>query len=189
MVSTSDLKKGTRFEYSQSPFVVTEVAFQTPSARGANTLVKVKARDLITGQLRSFTFRAGENLPDPDIEFRKAQFLYSHAGIHYFMDVQNYDQYEVSEQALGRCALYLVEQTQVRVMFYKGRAVSIELPKTVDLRIVQCEPGIKGDTVSNVTKTAKLETGLELQVPLFVEQGEIIRVDTREGRYLERVRK
>lgn len=189
MPSTSDLKRGGRFLHDGSPYQATDVAYQTPSARGANTLVKVKARDLVSGQLKSFTFRAGERLDDPDIETRKVQYLYGDGDLHHFMDLEDYEQFSLNPDALEGALEYLLEELHVKLMFFNGDPISVELPKSMEMEIVECDPGMKGDTVTNVTKSARLSTGLEVQVPLFVNQGDVIRVDTSEGRYVERVRK
>ena len=188
MPSTSDLKRGVRFQEGDTPFLVTDVAFQTPSARGANTLVKVKARALTTGQLKTFTFRAGERLDDPDIETRKVQYLYADGDAFHFMDVDSYEQFPLTAEAMGGAQEYLKEEMQVKLVVFNGKPISVELPKAVELEIVECEPGMKGDTVTNVTKSARLETGLMTQVPLFLNQGDVVRVDTSDGRYVERVK-
>lgn len=188
MPSTSDLKRGVRFLYDGSPYQTHDVAFQSPSARGANTLVKCRARDLVTGQLKSFTFRAGERLEEPDVETRKVQFLYREEDRFHFMDMESYEQFDLPLDALGGAEMYLIEELVVRLFFFNERPISVELPKAMDYPIVECEPAIKGDTVTNVTKTARLATGLEVQVPLFINEGDTIRVDTSEGRYVERVK-
>lgn len=189
MPNSSDLKRGVQFLHEGTPFTATDVAFQTPSARGANTLVKVKARDISSGQLKQFTFRAGERLDDPDVETRKMQYLYRDGEVFHFMDTDNFEQFELREDVLAGSKLYLTEEMNVRLVFFEGRPISVELPKAVDYEIVECEPAIKGDTVTNVSKTATLSTGLEVQVPLFINLGDWIRVDTTDARYVERVRK
>lgn len=189
MPSSSELKRGMRFLFEGSPYTVADVAFQSPSARGANTLVKVRARDMATNQLKQFTFRSGERLEDPDVETRNMQFLYRDEDLFHFMDKDNFEQFELREDVLDGTELYLTEELQVKLVFFEGRPISVDLPKAIDYEIVDCEPAIKGDTVTNVTKTARLSTGLEVQVPLFIHQGDWIRVDTTEGRYVERVRK
>lgn len=189
MPSTSELKRGTRFEIDGVPYNTVDVATQTPSARGANTLVKVKAMDLLSGLLRNFTFKAGERLDDPDIELSKSQFLYRDGDDFYFMDNETFEQITMRVEALGGAENYLKENLDVRVMFYNGNPINVELPNVVELKIIETEPAIKGDTVTNVTKIAKLETGLEVAVPLFVSPDESIRVDTRDARYIERVKK
>jgi elongation factor P len=188
MPSSSDLKRGARFLYEGVPFQVTDMTTQSPSARGATTLIKIKARDLLSGQLKSYTFKSGERLDDPDIEMRKVQFLYRDEDAFHFMDLESYDQYRLVPDNVGDAEAYLIEELEVRLMFFNEKAVSVELPKAMDMEIVECDPGLKGDTVTNVTKPAKLATGLEVQVPLFINQGDVIRVDTSEGRYVERVR-
>jgi elongation factor P len=188
MPSTSDLKMGGRFLFEGIPFQVTDLTTQTPSARGANTLVKVKARDLLSGQLKSFTFKAGERLDDPDIEMRKVQYLYSDGDAFHFMDLNTYEQFPLSPDNVADATDYLVEELEVRLMFFNGEPVSVELPKAMDLEVVECDPGMKGDTVTNVTKSAKLSTGLEVQVPLFINVGDVLRIDTSEARYVERVK-
>ena len=188
MPSSSELKRGGRFLYDDEPYQATDVSTQTPSARGANTLVKVKARNLLTGQLKSYTFKAGERLGDPDIELYKVQYLYSDGDAYHFMDKDTYEQYMLSNESVGDAALYLMEEMELRLMSFNGSPVSLELPKAVEMEIVECDPGLKGDTVTNVTKSAKLATGLEVQVPLFMNIGDVIRIDTSEGRYVERVR-
>jgi elongation factor P len=187
MPNASDLKRGTRFLYEGSPFQVTDMSTQSPSARGAATLVKVKARDLLTGQLKSYSFKASERFDDPDIELRKVQYLYRDDDAFHFMDLETYDQYRLVPDNVGEAEDYLLEELEVRLMFFNELPVSVELPKAMDMEIVQCDPGLKGDTVTNVTKAANLATGLVVQVPLFINQGDVIRVDTSEGRYVERV--
>jgi len=189
MPSSSDLKKGTRFEHEGTPYTTIEANTQTPSARGANTLVKVKARELLGGQQKVFTFKAGERLDDPDIELAKFQFLYRDGDEHHFMNLETYDQIMMTRGQMDGADLYLLDEAEVRLMFYEGRPVSVELPNVVELQIAECDPAVRGDTVTNVLKTARLETGLKVQVPLFVEPGERIRVDTRDCRYIERVKK
>jgi elongation factor P len=189
MPSSSELKKGVRFEYEGIPYTTIEANTQTPSARGANTLVKVKARELLSGQQKVFSFKAGERLDDPDIELGKFQFLYRDGDEFNFMNLETFDQIMMTRDLLQGADLFLVEEAEVRLMFYEGRPVSVELPNVVELRITECDPAVRGDTVTNVQKTARLETGLEVQVPLFVEPDESIRVDTRDSRYIERVKK
>ena len=188
MISTSDFKKGQRFEWNGEPWVVLDSTSQSPSARGGATLVKAKVKNVLTGQFMAVTFKSGEKFREPDIEMRSGQYLYEDGGFYYFMDSETYDQVPLEADLLGDQTLYLKENLDVRLVYYNEKAVGVELPNTAVYEIVQCEPGIKGDTVSAVTKEAILETGLRVQVPLFLEQNERIKVDTRDGRYLERVR-
>ncbi len=188
MPNTSDLKRGVRFLEEGIPFQVYDVTFQSPSARGGATLVKIKARDLLGGQLKSFVFKAGERLEDPDIDFKKVQYLYCDGETYNFMDVESFEQHTLEANALTGVSPYLVEEMQVRLMFFNGLPVSVEMPKAMDMVITECEPAVKGDTVNNVTKLATTESGLQVAVPLFINPGDTIRVDTSEGRYVERVK-
>ncbi|MCA9667735.1 MAG: elongation factor P [Myxococcales bacterium] len=187
MPSTSELKKGTRIEVDGDPYVVVEIATQSPSARGAATLVKTKIRNLRTKQLVSKTFKAGERLKDPDFEIRPCQYLYDEGGeIYYFMDNETYEQWPVPREPIETELGYIRPNDQVRAVLFEGEVIGIEVPHTVELEVTECDPGVKGDTVTNVTKAAKLETGLEVQVPLFVERGDKLVIDTRDGRYVRR---
>lgn len=188
MISTSDLKRGARLTLDGEPYTVLDVTTQTPSARGANTLVKMKARNILTGQLVSKTFKSGEKFEVPDMDTRPSQFLYADGDTFVFMDNESYEQYEMRREAVGDAVLYLLEGLAVRVLLLESRPVAIDLPNTVELLVVETEPAVRGDTVSAQTKGATLETGLVVQVPMFLERDERIKVDTRDGRYLERVR-
>lgn len=188
MISTSDFKRGARFLHEGVPYAIEDSNTQSPSARGANTLVKVKARNVLTGQLSSFTFKGGEKFDEPDIDMRPVQYLYREGDLFFFMDQESYEQHEMGADAVGDAAGYLVENMEIRVVLFESRPVGVELPHTVDLLIVDTEPAVRGDTVNAVTKAATLETGLVVQVPMFVESETRIRVDTRDGRYIERVK-
>lgn len=188
MISTSDFKRGARFQLDGAPYVVEESQTQSPSARGANTLVKVKARNVLTGQLVQKTFKAGERFEEPDLEARQVQYLYREADVFYFMDQESYEQHELRSEEVGSAAGFLIENMGCRVVLFEGRPVAVEVPNVVELTIVETEPAVRGDTVNAVTKGATLETGLVVQVPMFVEQGTRIRVDTRDSRYIERVK-
>jgi elongation factor P len=189
MPSTSDLKRGVRYLFESNAYTVVDVALQTPSARGATTLIKVKARELVTGQLKQMVFKAGERLEDPDVEIVKAQFLYKDGDNMVVMDQDSFEQHELTPEIVGEAKWYLVEDQPIRLVLFNGRPVTIELPKAMDLVIAECDPGFKGDSVNNVMKNATLSTGLQIQVPLFINPGDVVRIDTAEGRYVERVRK
>lgn len=186
MLSTGDFKKGKVFEDEGVPWQILDVTTQSPSARGAATLVKAKCRNILTGQVLLKTYKSGEKFKEPDIEMRNAQYLYREGDGFLFMDQESYDQLELSAELVGDGANFMKENMEIRLVFFNGNAVAIELPHVVELVIVQCDPGVRGDTVTAATKAAKLETGFSVQVPLFVEQGTMVRVDTRDGRYLER---
>ena len=189
MISTSDFRKGTRFLLDGDPYVVMESQTQTPSARGAATLVKVKVRNLRTGQVFDKSFKAGEKFKEPDLEKKSVQFLYSEDEGLVFMDQGSYEQFTVRRQELGDKADYITDGLECKSMFFEGRLLDLELPPTVEFTVVEVEPGTRGDTVQgSATKPAVLENGLRVQVPLYIEAGERIRVSTRDGTFSERAR-
>lgn len=188
MITTSDFKRGCRLTWKEEPYVIVDSTSQSPSARGGATLVKVKMKNILTGQLHSVTFKSGEKFQAPDLEYRNAQYLYQDGDVFHFMDSENYEQVEFTKESIADEFPYLCESLDVRLLFWNGSAIGMELPNSVVHTITQCDPGIRGDTVNNVTKEATTETGLTVQVPLFVEQDERIRIDTRDGRYLERAK-
>lgn len=187
MPSTSDFKKGMRIALEGDPYVIVETQTQTPTARGAATLVKTKLRNLRTQQLLSRTFKAGEKFDDPDFEIRACQYLYDESGeTYYFMDDESYEQYAVARDIITYELGFILPNDKVRVVFFEGRVIGVEVPNTVELAVVETEPAVKGDTVSAVTKAATLETGLEVQVPMFVSQSDRLVIDTRDARYVRR---
>jgi len=187
MATTSDFKKGLRVELDGEPYVVTDFSTQSPSARGAATLVKAKLRNLRTKQLLSKTFKAGERIKEPNFEIRPCQYLYDEGGeTFYFMDDENYEQYPVAKADIAYELGFIRPNDPVRAVFFEEQVIGIEIPNTVVLEVAECEPAIKGDTVNNVTKVAVLETGLEVQVPLFISTGDKLVIDTREARYIRR---
>jgi elongation factor P len=186
MITTSDLKRGQRLELDGQPYSVIESQFHSPTARGANTLVRVRMRNMLTGQLMDRTFKSGEKFQQPDIQFRPATFLYSDGEQYHFMDGTSFEQFSLPSERLAEDAGYLIDNLEVRAVLYNERVAAVELPHTVEIQIAECEPGIRGDTVSSATKPARLVSGAVVQVPLFIEPGEVIVVDTREGRYVRR---
>ncbi len=188
MISTSDFKRGARLMLDGEPYTVEDTTTQTPSARGANTLVKAKLRGVLTGQLVQKTFKSGERFEEPDLENRVSQYLYNDPDAYYFMDQESFEQYAIETDRVADKAGYLVENLEVRILVFEGRPIAVEPPQTMELTIVDTEPAVRGDTVNAVTKAATLETGLVVQVPMFVESGTRIKVDTRDGRYLERAK-
>ena len=187
MISTSDFKKGARVQLDGQPYVILDVTSQSPSARGGATLVKAKLRNLISGQFVAKTFKSGEKFSEPDLEMRNGQYLYRDDSHFVFMDAETYEQYHLTEDEVSDVMGFITDGLEVRIQLFNDRPVGIEVPTTLVLEITDCEPAVRGDTVNAVTKAATLETGLVVAVPMFVEQGEKVRVDTREGgRYLER---
>lgn len=186
MATTSDFKKGMRIELDGDPYQVEEYSTQSPSARGAQTLIKAKLRNLRTKQLLSKTFKAGERVKEPDFEIRPCQYLYNDGETHYFMDSENYEQHPVQQEVIAYELGFLRPNDPVRAVMFEGRCIGIELPPTMILEVEECDPAVKGDTVTAVTKVARLETGIEVQVPLFVAPGDRLVIDTRDARYVRR---
>ena len=185
MISSNDLRPGTKIEVDGSPYSV--VDFQHVKPGKGHAFVRTKLKNIFTGAVLDRTFRAGEKLVEAEVFERKMQFLYKEQGIYYFMDMETYEQVEVSEGIVGDAGGFMPENIDVRMMFYKDRPAGIELPIFVNLKIAKTEPGIKGDTVSGATKAAVLSTGATIQVPLFIEEGELLKIDTRTRSYCERV--
>jgi len=186
MATTADIKNGLVLDYEGQLYSVVEFQHVKPGKGGA--FVRVKMKNLVTGRVLDRTLRSGEKIEIVRMEARQMQFLYQDGDHFVFMDQETYEQVNVSEAVVGDAALFIKEGEIVKINFNDETPVTIEIPFFINFKIVECEPGVKGDTVSNVTKPAKLETGAVVQVPLFVEQGETIRVDTRTSEYIERVR-
>ncbi len=186
MYSTSDFKKGLVIQLDGAPCLIVEVTVQSPTARGANTMVRTKYRNLITGQVLEKTFRSGDKVDEADFERHKGQFLYADGARGVFMDLENYEQFEVEEEQFASLSPYLLEGTEVVLGLFQGRLVNVELPMTVELAVSETVPVMKNATATAQTKEATLETGLKLQVPPYLEAGERIKVDTRDGRFISR---
>ena len=184
MYTTSDFRRGLRIEIDGQPFSIIEFEHHKPGKGAAIT--RVKLRNLVTGQIISPTMRSGEKVGTPDVEDKDGQFLFSSGDTFTFMDPKSYEQYEISREMLGESTAFLVDGMQVSILFYQGKAVSVDLPNSVVLQITETEPAVKGDTATNATKKAKLSTGHVVHVPLFMKEGEMVKVDTRTGDYLER---
>lgn len=186
MYTTNDFKKGLVIKLDGAPCVILDVAFQSPSARGANTMVKTKYRNLITAQVLEKTFRSGDKVDEADFERHKGQFLYADGGRGVFMDLENYEQFEMEEDNFEAIAPYLLDGTEVQLGIFQERMVSVDLPMTVELVVTETAPALKNATATAQTKEAVLETGLRLQVPPYLESGEKVKVDTRDGRFISR---
>ncbi|KYO65829.1 MULTISPECIES: elongation factor P [Thermovenabulum] len=185
MISTNDLRPGVTVEIDGEVYVVVEFQHVKPGKGAA--FVRTKIKNVKTGQVFERNFRAGEKLNRAILERKNMQYLYETDGTYYFMDTQTYEQVPLTKEQLGDALKFLKENLEVMVVFYEGKAIGIELPTFVDLKVVETEPGFRGDTATGGSKPATLETGAVVQVPLFVEIGDVVRIDTRTGEYLSRV--
>jgi len=188
VIGATEIKRGEILDLDGAPWEVVEVAVQTPSARGASLLVKIKARNLRTGQTLARTLRGSETVPTADCEKRSVQFLYRQDEEFVFMDQLSFDQFALSAEVLGDAAGYLTEGLELRSLLYNGDVLTVELPVTVELRVVETAPPLKGASAQAQLKPARLETGIEILVPPYLETGERVKVDTRDGRFVERAR-
>jgi elongation factor P len=186
-VDTSQFKNGLKLDLDGQPFVITYFQHVKPGKGGA--FVRTKLKNLLNGKVVDRTFRSGEKTEEADIEEKEMQYLYHDGEGLIFMDTQSYDQIPIGGDVLGGTVDYLLENMEVEVLFWKGKPVNIELPNYIVAKVVKSDPGVKGDTSSGATKPATIESGATLNVPLFIEEGDVIRVDTRTGEYSERVSK
>jgi elongation factor P len=186
MISTSDFKRGLVIQVDGSPCVILDVAFQSPSARGASTMVKTRYRNLLTGQVLDKTFRSGDKLEEADFERHKGQFLYADGDQGIFMDLETYEQFELESDGFALLSPFLLEGTEVQLGLFQGRMVSVDPPQNVELVVTETAPVLKNATATAQTKEAVLETGLRLQVPPYLDIGDRIKVDTRDGRFISR---
>lgn len=184
MISTSDFKTGITVEIDGVPFQIVDFQHVKPGKGAA--FVRAKVRNLKSGSTTEKTFRAGEKLPKAPIERKEMQFLYMDGESYVFMDNETYDQINVSKEKLAGAEKYLIENMDCEVAFYYGEIIALDVPNSVILEVVETEPGIKGDTTSGGTKPAKMQTGINVNVPFFVNEGDKIKVDTRTGMYVER---
>jgi elongation factor P len=186
MLTTSDFKKGLVIQLDGAPCVLLDILVQSPSARGANTMVKTKYRNLLTSQVLDRTFRSGDKVDEADFERHKGQFLYADGGRGVFMDMENYEQFEMAEESFSLLSPYLLDGTEVILGLFEGRMVSADLPMIVELTVSETPPVMKNATATAETKEAILETGLKIKVPPYLEAGEKVKVDTRDGRFISR---
>lgn len=189
MIETSDFKKGVCLVFRGAPMIIASVTYSTPTARGSNTIAKTKLRNLLTGQLISESIRSGTKFDTVDVESRTCSYLYSDGTHWHFMDSESFEQFQFGADELGDSVGFLKDGLEgLRSKWVDGRIVSVELPNTVDLQVVECDPTIKGASAQAQLKRAVLETGIEVQVPPYLEQGELVRIDTRDGHFVERVK-
>jgi len=189
LIGANELKRKMLITVDGQPYTVVEVFFASPSARGASTMVRTKLRHLLTDAVLEKSFKTSEKFEEPDVALTPASFLYSDGEGFHFMDEESYEQFSLSEEQLGDERFYLKENLSLQVRKYNGEPVSLELPATVDLIVVETEPGMRGDSASGgTTKSATLETGLQARVPLFIKEGELVRVNTQTGEFVSRAK-
>ena len=184
MYSTTDFRKGLKIEIDGTPFEIIEFQHFKPGKGGA--MVRTKLRNILNGRVLDNTFRSGEKVERPNLDSRDMQFLYHEGEQLVFMDMTTYDQMHMDAEATDGKANYLKDGQECRVLLYNEKPLDIEIPASLVLEVTETEPGAKGDTVSNVTKPATLETGVVIQVPIFVNIGDRVKVDTRTNGYLGR---
>jgi len=185
MIDVNDLRKGVTFEHDDQLWKVLEYSHNKPG-RG-NATIRVKLRNLRSGASMEKTFQSGDRVEDVRLDYHNVQYLYKDGDLYYFMDTETYEQPALGRSSLGDAVDYLKDGLEVKLTLYEGEALDLEMPVAVELEVTESEIGIKGDTATGATKLATMETGLKVQVPLFVNVGDTIRVETATGRYLTRV--
>lgn len=185
MIDVNDLRKGVIFELDGSLYRVSDFSHHKPG-RG-NAIIRIKARNIRTGSNIEKTFNSGDRVQDVRLDYHNVQYLYNDGDMYYFMDGVTFEQPAVQASLVGDASGFLKEGMEVKLTFYQNEALDIELPTSVDLKVVQAEVAVRGDTATGVTKKVVVETGATVDVPMFVKEGDVIRVDTRTGEYVTRV--
>jgi elongation factor P len=186
MYSTAEFKKGLKIEMDGVPYTIVDFQHVKPGKGGA--FVRTKLKSLLTGRVLDQTFRSGEKVKKPDLMEREMQFLYREGDSFCMMDNESYEQIMLTAEQVGDALLYLTDNLDVKVLFFNQQPVGVEIPLFVELAVAQTEPGVKGDTAAGGTKPATMESGVTIQVPLFINEGDRLKVDTRTGTYIERVK-
>lgn len=186
MISTAEFRNGSKIELEGDPYYIVEFQHVKPGKGGA--FVRTKLKNLRTGNVIDRTFRSGERLPEPEMEERDMQFLYASGDSYSFMDTDTFEQFTYERKQLGENVDLLKEDTVVKVLIHEHAPIAVELPIFIELKVTETDPGIRGDTASGGTKPAIVETGAVIKVPLYLEAGEVIKIDTRTRAYVERVR-
>lgn len=184
MITAGDFRKGMTFEMDEQPYVVLD--FQHVKPGKGSAFVRTKYKNIYTGAIREDAFNPDDKFQKAHIETKKMQYLYNDGELYYFMDPETYDQLPLNRDQVEEAMKYLRENDEATIKFYKEEAFLVEAPNFVDLKVIETEPGVKGDTATKVTKAATVETGAVVQVPIFINEGEIVQIDTRTGDYLGR---
>lgn len=186
MISTSEFRKGAKMEYKGEPFEI--VDFQHVKMGRGGAIVRTKMKSLRTGSVLEDTFRSGDKFETPQLEEKDMQYLYAEGDMHYFMDMESFEQIPLTTAQIGDIKKFLKENMTVKVLNYKDTPLTVELPTFVELKVAKTDPGFKGDTASGGSKPATLETGAVVKVPFHINEGDVLRVDTRTSEYIERVK-
>jgi elongation factor P len=182
-----DIKRSSIVNFNGAPCAIESISVQSPSARGASTFYKYRGRNMLTKQKVDITLRGGESLDEADFQRRPIKYLYADATHQHFMDQEDYNQYALLKEDLVEEMQYITEELEgVLALIYNDQCIGIQLPMTVELKVTQCDPGVRGNSATSRTKPATLETGLVVQVPEYLSQDETVKVDTRNGEYLSR---
>lgn len=187
MYDSSDLRKGLKIVIDGEPYIITDFEFSKPGKGQA--LYRCKLKNMLTGYTMDRTYRSGDKFEPANLNEVKMQFLYKDNDGYHFMNMTTYEQIDMTEEQVGDARNFLKENLDVSLLFFDETPISIDLPNFVELQVVEAPPGIKGDTATGATKPVTLETGYNLQVPLFIEEGDILKIDTRTGQYVERKKK
>lgn len=184
MIDVNELRKGVTFEFDGQLYKVLDYSHNKTGRGGAN--IRVKARNMLTGANIEKTFNSGQSVQNVRLDFHNVQYLYSDGEFFHFMDNETFEQPAIKAEVLGDDALYLIEGLEVKLTFYNDEAIDVEFPTSVDLEVTESDMAIRGDTATGVTKKVRVQTGLQVQVPNFINVGDVIRVDTRTGEYITR---
>lgn len=187
MYTTSDLKKGLKIEIDGDPYVITDFQFAKPGKGQA--LYRCRLKNLITGSTMDRTYRSADKVGKPDLMQKEMVYSYPEGDHYVFMDNDTYEQVTVDKDVVGDMKYFLVEDMEIKVLFFNDMPIDIEMPNFIEKQITETEPGARGDTATNVTKPAKVDNGYEIQVPLFIKEGDWVRIDTRTGEYADRINK
>lgn len=187
MYDSSDLRKGLKILVDGAPYIIADFQFSKPGKGQA--LYRCKLKNMVTGYTMDRTYRSGEKFEPANLEEVHMEYLYRDNEGYHFMNTKTYDQVAMTPEQVGEATKFLLDNMELDVLFFEGTPIDISLPIFVELKVTESAPGVRGDTATGATKPVTLETGYELQVPLFIEQGEVLKIDTRTGAYVERVKK
>jgi len=186
VIATSDFKKGAKILFRDEPYMVLEFTHVKPGKGGA--FVRTKMKNMITGLVREETFRSGEKFPSPDLEYKQMQYLYPEDSLYNFMDQETFEQVALGRDQIEDVLNYLKEQLVYTILYFQGKPIAVNPPMFIELEVKETMPGVRGDTAKGgATKPATLETGFVVQIPLFINEGDVVKIDTRDGSYMERV--